>query len=169
MPRAQTLSRRDHCRSGSLTRKLSTLCRVGWSVGVMSSAPPVVALRKPQASQPERKCFVAELVVGIHVDVGVAGDDHRVPSTEAARDGVHWYVGPQRRPSRPEGAACLRPVDVEEGEATRVCVDFQGRCLCGDEFVDADHFVLSHVPPADCSEEAPPPRWRWSPCRLGGC
>ena len=63
MPRAQTLSRREHGRRGSLTRKVSTLCRDGWSVGVMSSSPPAVALRKPQASQPARKCSVAGLVV----------------------------------------------------------------------------------------------------------
>ena len=63
MPRAQTLSRRDHGRRGSLTMKVSTLCRDGWSVGVMSSSPPAVALRKPQASQPARKCSVARLEV----------------------------------------------------------------------------------------------------------
>ena len=63
MPRAQTLSRRDHGRRGLLTRKVSTLCRDGLSVGVMSSSPPAVALRKPQASQPARKCSVAGLVV----------------------------------------------------------------------------------------------------------
>ena len=63
MPRAQTLSRRDHGRRGSLTSKVSSLCRDGWSVGVMSSSPPAVALRKPQASQPARKCSVAGLVV----------------------------------------------------------------------------------------------------------
>ena len=63
MPRAQTLSRRDHGRRGSLTRKVSTLCRDGWRVGVMSSAPPAVALRKPQASQPARKWSLAGLVV----------------------------------------------------------------------------------------------------------
>ena len=62
MPRAQTLSRRDHGRRGSLTRKVSTLCWDGWSVGVMSSSPPAAALRKPQASQPARKCSVAGLV-----------------------------------------------------------------------------------------------------------
>ena len=56
---SQTLSRRDHGRSGSLTRKVSTLCRDGWSVGVMSSSLPAVALRKPQASEPARKCSVA--------------------------------------------------------------------------------------------------------------
>ena len=61
--RAQTLSRRDNGRRGLLTRKGSTLCRDGWSVAVMSSSPPAVALRKPQASQPARKCSVAGLVV----------------------------------------------------------------------------------------------------------
>ena len=63
MPRAQTLSCRDHGRRGSFTRKVSTLCRDRWSVGVMSSSPPAVALRKPQASQPAQKCSVARLVV----------------------------------------------------------------------------------------------------------
>ena len=63
MPRAQTLSRRDHGRRGVLTRKVSTLCRDGWTVGFMSSAPPAVALRKRQASQPAQKCSVAGLVV----------------------------------------------------------------------------------------------------------
>ena len=63
MPRAQTLSRRDHSRRGSLTGKVSTLCRDGWSEGVMSSSPPAVALQKPQASQPAPKCSVAGLVV----------------------------------------------------------------------------------------------------------
>ena len=55
MPRAQTLSRRDHGRRGSLTRKLSTLKRDLWSPGVMSSTPP--------AFQPARKGCVAGLVV----------------------------------------------------------------------------------------------------------
>ena len=50
-------------RRGLLTRKVSTLCRDGWRVGVMSSSPPAVALRKPETSQPARKCFVAGLVV----------------------------------------------------------------------------------------------------------
>ena len=63
LPRAQTLSRRDHGRRGSLTRKVSNLCRDGWSVGVMSSSPPAMALRKQQASQPARKCSVGGLVV----------------------------------------------------------------------------------------------------------
>ena len=54
----------------------------------------------------------------IYVDVGVAGDDHRVPPTEAACRGIHLYVGPERRTSRPRGAACLRPVDIDEGEAS---------------------------------------------------
>ena len=62
MPRAQTLSRRDHGRRGSLTRKVSFLCQDGWSVSVMSSSPPAAALRKPQASQPAPQCSVAGLV-----------------------------------------------------------------------------------------------------------
>ena len=36
---------------------------------------------------------------GIPVDVGVAGDDHWVPPTEAAHRGVDLYVAPERRPS----------------------------------------------------------------------
>ena len=35
----------------------------GWSVGLMSSAPPAVALRKPQPSRPARKCFLTGLEV----------------------------------------------------------------------------------------------------------
>ena len=54
---------------------------------------------------------------GIHVDVGVTRDDHWVSPTEAACRGIHLYIGPERRPSRRRGAACLRPVDVDEGEA----------------------------------------------------
>ena len=63
MPRAQTLSRRDHGSRGSLTRKVSTLCQDGWSVGVMSSTLPAVAVQKPQASEPAWKRSVAGLVV----------------------------------------------------------------------------------------------------------
>ena len=58
---------------------------------------------------------------GIHVDVGVACDDNRLSPTEAARRGIHLYVGPERRLSRPRGAACLWSVDVDEGEASPVC------------------------------------------------
>ena len=36
-----------HGRRGLLTRKLSTRCRDGWSVGVISSTPPAVAIWKP--------------------------------------------------------------------------------------------------------------------------
>ena len=61
--RAQTLFRRDHRRRVSLTRKVSTLCRDWWSVGVMSSSPPAVTLRKPQASQPALECSVAGVEV----------------------------------------------------------------------------------------------------------
>ena len=42
-----------------------------------------------------------------HVDVGVAGDDHQVPPTEAACRGIHLYVGQERRPSRPRGGSLL--------------------------------------------------------------
>ena len=69
MPRAKTLSRRDHGRRGSLTRKVSTVCQDGWSVGVMSSTLPAVAPWKPQASQPARKCFRGRVVCGIHGDL----------------------------------------------------------------------------------------------------
>ena len=71
---------------------------------------------------------------GIHVDVGVTGDDHRVSPTETACRGRHLYVGPERRPSRPRGAACLPPVDVDEGEAPPVRADLQGRGFPGDDF-----------------------------------
>ena len=37
---------------------------------------------------------------GIHVDVNVAGDDHRVPPTEAGRRGIHLYVSAERCPCR---------------------------------------------------------------------
>ena len=95
---------------------------------------------------------------GIHVDVGVAGDDHRVSATEAACRGIYLYVGPERRPSRPRGAACLRPVDVYEGEASPVRADLQGRGLPGDNFCETEHLVLRHVLAADRGEEAPPSR-----------
>ena len=95
---------------------------------------------------------------GIHVDVGVAGDDHRVSPTEAACRGIHLYVGPERRPSRPRGAACLRPVDVDEGEASPVRADLQGRGLPGYDFRETEHLVLRHVFAADRGEEAPPSR-----------
>ena len=55
---------------------------------------------------------------GIHVDVGIAGDDHQVSPSEAARRGIHLYVRREGRSPRPWGAACLRSVDVDEGEAT---------------------------------------------------
>ena len=48
---------------GVVDQVVSTLCRDGWSVGVMSSTPPAVALRKPQDSQPARKCSVSGWVV----------------------------------------------------------------------------------------------------------
>ena len=68
---------------------------------------------------------------GIHVDVGVTRNDHRVSPTEAACRGIHLYVGPERRPSRPRVRACLRLVDVDEGEASPVRADLQGRGLPG--------------------------------------
>ena len=95
---------------------------------------------------------------GIHVDVGVAGDDHRVPPTEAARRGIHLYVGPESRPPRPWGAACLRSVDVDDGEAIPVRADLQGRGLPEDDFRETGHLVLGHVLAADGGEEASPPR-----------
>ena len=90
MPRAQTLSCRDHSRRGSLTRKVSTLCRDGWSVGVMSSA------------------------------------------------------------------ACLWSVDVDEGGASPVRADPQGRGLPGDDYSETEHLVLCQVLAADRGEEASP-------------
>ena len=93
---------------------------------------------------------------GIHVDVGVAGDDDRVSPTEAARRGIHLYVGPEGRPPRPWGAACLRSVDVDEGEATPVRADLQGRGLPGDDCRETEHLVLGHVLAADGGEEASP-------------
>ena len=81
-----------------------------------------------------------------------------MPSNGAARRGIHFFVGPERRPPRPGRAACLRPADVDEGEATLVCADFQGRSLHGDEFRKAEHFVLCHVPASDGGEEASPPK-----------
>ena len=98
---------------------------------------------------------------GIHVDVGVAGDDHRVSPTEAARRDIHLYVGAERRLSRPWGAACLRSVDVDEGSASPVHADLQGRGLSGDDFRETEHLVLCNVLAADRGEEA-------SPCRGGG-
>ena len=71
---------------------------------------------------------------------------------------IHLYVSPERRPSRPRGAACLRPVDVDEGEAPPVCADLQGRGLPGDDFHETEHLVLRHVLAADRGEEAPPSR-----------
>ena len=94
----------------------------------------------------------------IHVDVGVTSDDHRVPPAEAACRGIHLYVGPERRPSRARGATCLRPVDVDEGEASPVRADLQGRGFPGDNFREAEHLVLRHVLAADRGEEAPPSR-----------
>ena len=65
-------------------------------------------LRAACRGRPETAGLLARSVVlcgrvggGIHVEVGVAGDDHRVSPTEAARRGIHLYVGPERRPSRP--------------------------------------------------------------------
>ena len=95
---------------------------------------------------------------GIHVDVGVACDDHRVSPTEAARRGIHLYVGPERNPSRPWGAACLWSVDIDEGEASPVCADLQGRGLPRDVFLETEHLVLCHVLAADRGEEASPSR-----------
>ena len=106
----------------------------------------------------------------IHVDVGVTRDNHRVSPTEVACPGIHLYVGPERGPSRPRGAACLRPVDIDEGEASPVCADLQGRGLPGDDFRETEHLVLRHVLAADRGEEAPPlTRWKWLPSPPAGC
>ena len=93
---------------------------------------------------------------GIHVDVGVAGDDHRVSPSKAARRGIHLYVGPERRPFRPWGAACLRSVDVDEGEASPVFADPQGCGHPGDDFRELEHLVLRRVLAAERGEEASP-------------
>ena len=95
---------------------------------------------------------------GIHVDVGVAGNDHRVPPTEAARRGIHLYVGRESHPSLPWGAACLRSMDVDEGEATPFRAGLQGRGLPGGDFRETEHLVLRHVLAADGGEEASPSR-----------
>ena len=55
--------------------------------------------------------------VTFHVDVTVASDDHQLPPTEAARLGIHLYVGAESCPLRPWGAACLRSKDVDEGKS----------------------------------------------------
>ena len=112
--------------------------------------------------------------VGIHSDVGVAGNDHQVPPTEAARCGIYLYVGPERRPSRRGGAECLRSVDVDEAEANLVRWDLKGRGLPGDEFRETEHVVLGHVLAADGGDEASPsrgggrPRFRRSAAEEGG-
>ena len=121
----------------------------------------LAACRGPSeaAGLPARSEMLRGRVGGdIHVDVGVAGDDHRVPPVEAACSGIHLYVGPERRLSRPRGAACLRPVDVDEGEASTVRADLQGRGLPGDNFREAEHLVLRHLLAAYRGEEAPPSR-----------
>ena len=121
----------------------------------------LAACRGPSetAGLPARSEMLRGRVGGdIHVDVGVAGDDQRVPPAEAACRGIHLYVGPERRPSRPRGAACLRPVDVDEGEASSVRADLEGCGLPGDNFRETEHLVLRHVLAADRGEEAPPSR-----------
>ena len=50
----------------------------------------------------------------------------------------------------------MRPVDVDEGEASPVRADFQGCGLPGDDFRETEHLVLRHVLAADRGEEAPP-------------
>ena len=114
----------------------------------------------PEAADLPARAEVLRGRVGgvIHVDVGVTRDDQRVSPTEAACRGIHLYVSPERRPSRPRGAACLRPVDVDEGEASPVCADLQGRGLPGDDFRETEHLVLRHVLAADRDEETPPSR-----------
>ena len=99
----------------------------------------------------------------VHVDVGVVGNDHWVPPTEAARRGIHLYVGPESRRSRPWKAACLRSIDVDEGDATPVRADLQGRGLPGDDFHETEHLLLGHVLAADGAEEASPSRSEGGP------
>ena len=79
---------------------------------------------------------------GINVDVGVASDDHWMPFTEAAHC-----------PAQGKQPAC-GPWTLMR--VTLVHADFQGCGLLGDESCEAQHLVLSHVPAADCGEEAPP-------------
>ena len=120
----------------------------------------------PEAAGPPARSEVLRGRVGggIHVDIGVAGDDDRVSPTKAACRGIHLYVGPEPRPSRPWGAACLRSVDVDEGEASPVRADIQGRGLPGDGFGETEHLVLRHVLAADRGEEASPPRGGGGSC-----
>ena len=68
---------------------------------------------------------------GIHSVIGVAIDDHRVPPTKAARRSVHLYVGSENRLSRPGGAARLRPVGIDQGEATFVRADSRAAAYSG--------------------------------------
>ena len=49
-------------------------------------------------------------------------------------------------------------MDVDEGEASPVCADLQGRGLPGDDFRETEHLALCHVLAADRGEEAPPSR-----------
>ena len=49
-------------------------------------------------------------------------------------------------------------MDVDEGEASPVRADLQGRGLPGDDFRETEHLVLRHVLAADCGEEPPPSR-----------
>ena len=100
---------------------------------------------------------------GIHLDVGVAGNDHRVSPTEAARRGIHLYVGPEGRPSRPWGAACLPSTDVDEGAANTIRADLEGRGLAGYNFRVSEHLMLGHVLAADGGEEASPSRVEVAP------
>ena len=124
----------------------------------MSSKPPAVALLKTAGLPARAEMFPGRVGGGIHVEVNVASNDHRMPPIEALRRGINLYFGPERRPSRPWGATRLRSVDVDEGEATLVPADHQGHGLSGDEFRDTEHPVLGHVLAADCSEEACPSR-----------
>ena len=123
-----------------------------------------VCLGPPESAglPPRSEVLSGRVAGGVHVDFVIAGDDQRAPPTEAARRGIHLYVGPEGRPPRPWGAACLRSVDVDEGEASPVRADLQGRGLPGDDFRETEHLMLGHVLAAEGGEEA-------SPSRGGGC
>ena len=62
------------------------------------------------------------------------------------------------------GAAFLRSVDVDEGEASCVCADLQGRGLPWDKFCETEHLVVCHVLADDRGEEAPSSAGRGGSC-----
>ena len=58
-------------------------------------------------------------------------------------------------------------MDVDEGEASPVRADLQGRDLPGDDFRETEHLVPRHVLAADRGEEAPPSRGGGGSCLRG--